>query len=82
MRDKVDQANPDLPTDAEEPSIAEVNIADFPVMIVNVSGPISPLRLKGIAEALEDQIEQFPGVLECDVLGAREREIRLEFDPD
>ena len=82
VRDKVDQAKPDLPNDAEEPSITEVNIADFPIMIVNVSGPISPLRLKAIAEALEDQIEQFPGVLECDVIGAREREIRLEFDPD
>jgi len=81
VRDKVDQAKRELPTEAEDPSLSEVNIAEFPVIMVNVSGPISPVRLKAIAERLEDEFEQITGVLGSEVLGALEREIRLEFDP-
>lgn len=83
VRDKVDLAKGDLPADAEEPTIMEVNIAEFPIMMVNISGPISIVRLKDIADRLEEAIEQnIPGVLGVDVLGGREREIRLEIDPD
>ncbi len=82
VRDKVDLAKAELPTEAEEPTIEEINIAEFPIMMINISGPISPVRLKEIADNLQETIEQQPGVLECDVLGGLEREIRLEIDPD
>jgi len=83
VRDRVDLAKAELPTDAEEPTLTEINVAEFPVMIINVSGPICPARLKAIADDLEDAIEEnVPEVLNVDVLGALEREIRLEMDPD
>ncbi|MHC4715717.1 MAG: efflux RND transporter permease subunit, partial [Planctomycetota bacterium] len=82
VRDKVDLAKGELPAAAEEPVIREINVADMPIMIVNISGPISPVRLKRIADRLEDEIENIPGVLSVDVLGGLEREIRLEIDPD
>lgn len=82
VRDKVDLAKGELPTEAEEPVLAEVNMAEFPIMMINISGPISPVRLKAIADELEDVIEAIPGVLNCDILGALEREIRLEVDQD
>ncbi len=84
VRDKVDQAKGELPTDEarEEPIVSEVNIADFPIMFINLSGDISPVRLKAIADEMEDAIEEIPGVLNVDVLGGLEREIRVEIDPD
>ncbi|HUU69955.1 MAG TPA: efflux RND transporter permease subunit [Planctomycetota bacterium] len=82
VRDRVDKAKPDLPLDAEEPSVREINVADFPIMMVAVSGDISPVQMKLIADDLEDRIEQLPGVLNVDVMGTLEREIRLEFDRD
>ena len=81
-RDRVDKAKPELPLDAEEPSIREINVADFPIMMIAVSGSISPVQMKLIADDLEDRIEQLPGVLNVDVMGTLEREIRLEFDRD
>ena len=51
-------------------------------MMVSISGNISPVRLKGIADKLEDRIELLPGVLDVDISGDLEREIRLEIDPD
>jgi len=82
VRDKVDLAKADLPASAEEPVIKEINVAEMPILIVNISGPVSRVTLKEIADRLEDEIENIPGVLNVDVLGALEREIRLEIDPD
>ena len=81
--DKVDQAKPELPDAAEEPYLTEVNVAEMPIMMVNITGPISLVRLKQIADRLEETIEQrIDGVLNVDVLGGLEREIRIEMDQD
>jgi len=82
VKDKVDIAKKELPDGAEEPVVSEINIAEMPIMMISVSGPLSPVRLKAIAERLEDEIESVPGVLGVDVHGALEREIRIEMDPD
>ncbi len=82
VRDRVDIAEAELPLDAEEPVIKEINFAEFPIMLVSISGDVSPVQLKAIADTLQDALEAVPGVLKVDVLGALEPEIRLEFDPD
>ncbi|MCE5277414.1 MAG: efflux RND transporter permease subunit [Planctomycetaceae bacterium] len=84
VRDRIDQAKPDLPTveERKEPTIAEINLQEMPILMINVAGDASPARLKVIADRLQDEMEKIPGVLECQVLGAREREIRVEIDPD
>jgi len=82
VRDRVDIAKGELPLDAEEPVIKEINFAEFPIMLVSISGDVSPVQLKEIADRVQDALEAVPGVLKVDVLGALEPEIRLEFDPD
>ena len=82
VRDRVELAKDDLPSEADEPVIKEINVADFPILTISISGTLSPVRLKAIADDLQDEIEQVPGVLNVDVLGALEREIRVEVDPD
>lgn len=83
VRDKVDQAKADLPREIDPPIVTEVNIAEFPMMIMSISGKGSLVALKDIADKLQDTIEQnVPGVLQVDVMGGREREIRIEIDPD
>ncbi|MDT8424005.1 MAG: efflux RND transporter permease subunit [Desulfuromonadales bacterium] len=83
VRDKVDQAKGDLPADLEnDPSIIEVNMAEFPILTVAVSGAVDELILKAVAEELEDRIEEVSGVLDVVLTGGREREVRVEFDPE
>lgn len=82
VRQKVDQARGDLPADAEEPVIREINVAEFPIIYANITGDVSIKRLKDIADDLQDRMERVPGVLEVEILGALEREIRIEFDAD
>lgn len=83
VRDKVDQAKPDLPADLpDEPLINEVNLSEQPILNVVLSGPFSLKRLKVFAEHLEDKIESVQGVLDAKIIGGLEREIHVEFDMD
>ncbi len=82
VRDKVDLAKSDLPDDAEEPVITEINFSDFPVMIINVSGKYDLETLKEIGEDLEDKIEGIPGVLDVTLAGGLEREVKVNLDPE
>ncbi len=83
VRDKVELAKgDDFPDGAAEPIITEISTSDFPVIMIAMTGDLSPVRMKYMADRLEDTIEAIPGVLNCDVLGVKEREIRLEVDPD
>ena len=83
VRDKVDQAKPDLPADLpDEPIIQEVNFSDLPVIRVVLSGPFSLRRLQTFAEEFEDRLESISGVLDAELSGGLEREIHVEFDLD
>ncbi|MEW6076362.1 MAG: efflux RND transporter permease subunit [Thermodesulfobacteriota bacterium] len=83
VKNKVDDAAPDLPTDLEnDPSVYEVNFSDVPIVVYSFAGPYNMRTLKKIADDLEDEIEAISGVLEAEVTGTREREIRIEVDPD
>jgi len=82
VRDRVDMAKGELPREAEDPVIKEINLAEFPIMLISISGDVSPVQLKEIADELEDALETVPGVLKVEVLGALEPEIRLEFYPE
>ena len=81
VRDKVDLARPDLPEEAEDPVITEINFSEVPIVYVNVTGAVGLAELTRIAESLEDEVEAVPGVLEVEVIGALEREIQIVADP-
>ena len=80
VREKVDLATPDLPADAEEPTIVEFNFSEVPIMQVNLSGEYGLVRLKEIAEDLQDRLEAIPEVLRADVRGGLEREVKVDVD--
>lgn len=83
VKDKVDEAQQDLPSDLEEdPSVFEVNFSELPIITFSLAGNCGPRCLKELADDLKDEIEAIPGVLEAEVTGGREREIRIEVDPD
>lgn len=83
VKDKVDEARNDLPGDLEnEPSVFEVNFSEMPIVIYSLAGKCGPRMLKEIADDLKDEIEAVPGVLEVEVTGGQDREIRIEVDPD
>src|SRR6266545_2940556 len=63
VRAKVDEAKRDLPRDADEPNVQEVNLSLYPVLVVGLSGDVPERTLLRIARAAKNAIEQAPGVL-------------------
>jgi len=80
VREKVDLAKPDLPDDAENPIIVEINFSEIPIMQVNLSGDYGLVRLKELAEDLQDEIEAIPAILRAEIHGGLEREVKVDVD--
>jgi multidrug efflux pump subunit AcrB len=82
VKDAVDKARADLPTDlTQEPIVQEVNFSDQPIMYVNVSGDYDVVRLKKYAEDLQDRLEELSQINRVDLVGAPEREFQINVDP-
>ncbi len=80
VREKVDLARPELPSDAEDPFIMEFSMAEAPIMQINISGGYGLVRLKEIGEELQDRIESIPAVLRVALRGGLEREVKVDLD--
>ena len=82
VREKLDTLAPELPEDAEEPVINEINLSEQPMMLINLSSKVELQRLTEIADDLKERIESIPGILEVRRVGGLEREIRVYVNPD
>ena len=81
VREAVDRAKGELPDDATEPSVNEVNTALFPILTAILSGPVPERTLNELADDLQDRIEAISGVLEVDIGGARTDLLEVLIDP-
>ncbi len=80
IRDKVDQAQGELPADADEPRIFETNFALQPTIIVTLSGNLPERTLFSHAQKLQDEIEAISTVREANLAGNREEMLEVELD--
>lgn len=83
LRSAVDAARAKIPTDAEEPEVIPIKLAEvFPVMSISIGGPVSDTVLREIAEDLEEVILDVDRVRSVEIVGTREQEIWIELDAD
>ncbi|HRG84960.1 MAG TPA: efflux RND transporter permease subunit [Chitinophagales bacterium] len=83
VKDAVDKAKPNLPSDLDPtfgPNVQKVEFSDFPILQVNVSGDYDLATIKKYAEKIQDEIEELPEVSKVDIIGAPEREIQINVD--
>lgn len=81
VREKVDIAKKELPEETDDPTVHEVNVGLFPVLVVTLSGDIPTRSLIRIVKDLQDEIEGLPGVLAADIGGDREEVLEVIIDP-
>lgn len=81
VRAKVADARRELPQGADEPSVHEVNISEFPILVVTLAGNVPERVLSTAARELRDQIEEIPGVLEGTLQGSRDELVEVLIDP-
>lgn len=84
VREKVDDAKPDLPTDlsqnGQEPRIIKIDVSQIPIMNVNLSGDFDLQSLKKYADEMQDRIEALTEITRVDIVGALDREIQINVD--
>ena len=81
VRAKVDDARRDLPRDADEPQVREVNLSLFPVLVVALGGDVPERTLLRLARQAKTTIEQVPGVLSAELRGARDEVVEIIAEP-
>ncbi len=81
VREKVDLAKPELPSETDEPEVHEVNISLFPVLVVTLSGDVPERALLRLGRDLRDEIEGITQVLEVEIAGDREELVEVIIDP-
>lgn len=81
VREAADRVEGDLPEDASELTITEINTALFPIITAIISGPVPERTLNDLADSAQEAIEGLPGVLEVDIGGSRDEFLEVLIDP-
>src|SRR3954466_7691510 len=81
VRAKVDEAKRDLPRDADEPAVQEVNLSLYPVLVVALAGDLPERTLARLARTAKNIIEQVPGVISAEIRGVRDEAVEIVAEP-
>ena len=81
VKDAIDKAKSELPSDLDQdPRVLEVNLAEIPIMTVNISGDYTLDNLREYAELIQDKLEEVNEVSKIDMKGELEREMKIDVD--
>ncbi|MFA8299157.1 MAG: efflux RND transporter permease subunit [Hyphomicrobiales bacterium] len=81
VKDAVDKAKKDLPTDLpNDPTVEDIDFSEFPIININLSGNYSLEELRGYAEYLQDELETISEITRVDISGVNNRELRIHAD--
>jgi len=70
-----------IPPGATQPLVKPMDVDDVPVSVITLSSPdMDGLSLKRLAERVREQLAPLEGVSVADIVGGRDREIRIEID--
>ncbi|MEM6621840.1 MAG: efflux RND transporter permease subunit [Pseudomonadota bacterium] len=81
VRAKVDKAQAELPDEAEEPFIQEINLSEMPILVVSLSGAVPERTLSRLAKDLRRELEADDRILEADLTGQRDEMLEVLIDP-
>jgi multidrug efflux pump len=83
VKDAVDKATPDLPqgdTNLKQSDVSDIDVADQPIINVNLSGDYDLKKLKEYADNLKDDIEAMKQISKVDEVGALKPNIQINVD--
>lgn len=81
IKDAVDKAKQDLPNDLpDDPNVLDINLADLPIMYLNLSGDYDLKTLKQYADNLQERIESLKEISGVDIVGALDPEVQINVD--
>src|SRR5690606_25718511 len=82
VRDEVDMIRPELPEEANDPFVSEINFVDQPILTVSVSTDLPATEFITLSEEVERNLKQTPGVSRADISGLPAREVTICVQPE
>jgi len=83
VKDAVDKAKQDLPqndANLKETTVSDIDVADQPILNINVSGDYDLKKLKEYADNLKDDIEAMKQISQVKEVGALKPNIQINVD--
>lgn len=83
VKDAVDKAKPDLPQgdiNLKQSDVSDIDVADQPILNVNLSGDYDLKKLKEYADNLKDDIEAMKQISKVQEVGALKPNIQINVD--
>ncbi len=83
VKDAVDKAKQDLPqndNNLKESTVSDINVADQPILYINLSGDYDLKKLKEYADNLKDDIEGMKQISQVVEVGALKPNIQINVD--
>lgn len=77
LRNAVEGARGELPSDAEVPTVTKVDFQDQPILIIGVGTDLAPETLTKLGDDLQDSLISVEGVSKAEVSGARARQVSI-----
>lgn len=77
LKDEVDKAKSELPNEAEDPSVTDVNFVDQPIQIISISADLPFAAFAELGDEVKNELQTVAGVSRVDVSGVRHREISV-----
>lgn len=81
VRDAMSAAEAKFPDGYERYTINEFNFSEFPIIIVDLTGPVPERTLLRVAKNLQDRLEGLEPVLEASLAGNRDEMVEVVIDP-
>ncbi|WP_417250701.1 efflux RND transporter permease subunit [Celeribacter sp.] len=81
VRDRMGRVEANFPAGADSYSINEINFSEFPILIVNLTGPVPERTLVSYAKQMQDRLESLEPVLEAQLTGERDEMVEVVIDP-
>ena len=82
LKDEVDKIVSELPEDAEDPFVSEVNFVDQPILTIAVSADLTDFEFTALADKVEREIESITGISRVETQGVRNREVTIIVDQE
>ena len=77
----VDIAQSQLPKDADAPRVQKADLNSFPIVRISATGSMQPIALyQFVEDKVKPALEHVPGVATVDLVGGRQREIKVGVD--
>jgi len=82
VRDEIDKIKPELPSDAEDPIISDVDFVDQPILLISVASDLPVTEFIKLTNDVIDELKKVKGVSRIQKSGIREAEVQVVVRKD